>query len=143
MGPPPKNLMHRDQILDSLTRPELGDSIATAIAAWPDASEGEVQDCVQAIRTAQQTFADAIREIDDDGEIATVLAINYIELKSRWIALNTKINYQTFRTGRCNASDALCATATSMLLQQVETLIDQADIDKITAFLAQPVSRAF
>lgn len=135
--------MNRDQILESLTRRELGDSIAEAIAAWPDAAPDDVQSCVDAIRAAQHTFANAVREIDDDGEIATVLAIHYIELKSRWITLNTKINYQTFRTGRCDSHDALAATATSMLLQQVETLIDQSDIDKITAFLAQPVSRAF
>ena len=69
-----------------------------------------------------------------------MLAINYIELKSRWIALNTKINYQTFRTGQCETVDALCASATSLLLQQIESLIDHADIEKITAFLAQPVS---
>jgi hypothetical protein len=132
--------MNREHILTTLTSPELCDSIATAVREWPGATQPIVDRCVDQVRDEQQSFAAAIREIDDDGEIATVLAINYIELKSRWIALNTKINYQTFRTGQCETVDALCASATSLLLQQIESLIDHSDIEKITAFLAQPVS---
>lgn len=132
--------MNRDHILNTLTSPELCDAIASAVREWPGATQTTIDRCVDQVRDEQQTFAAAIREIDDDGEIATVLAINYIELKSRWIALNTKINYQTFRTGQCETVDALCASATSLLLQQIESLIDTKDIEKITAFLAQPVA---
>lgn len=132
--------MNREHILDTLTDPRLCESIADAVREWPGVTQPVVDRCVTQVRDDQNAFAAAIREIDDDGEIATVLAINYIELKSRWIALNTKINYQTFRTGQCETVDALCASATSLLLQQVESLLEQSDIDKITAFLAQPVA---
>jgi hypothetical protein len=133
--------MNREHVLTTLSSPELCNEITSAVKEWPGATEAMVSRCVDQIRDEQGSFAAALREIDDDGEIATVLAINYIELKSRWIALNTKINYQTFRTGQCETVDALCASATSLLLQQIESLIDQRDIDKITAFLAQPVSQ--
>lgn len=132
--------MDREHILGTLTDPHLCESIADAARGWPGVTQPAVERCIAQVRDEQDDFAAAVREIDDDGEIATVLAIHYIELKSRWIALNTKINYQTFRTGQCETADALCASATSMLLQQIESLLDQSDIDKITAFLAQPVA---
>jgi hypothetical protein len=133
--------MNREHVLDTLSSPDLCNEISTAVKEWPGATADTVSRCVEQVRKEQNSFAAALREIDDDGEIATVLAINYIELKSRWIALNTKINYQTFRTGQCETVDALCASATSLLLQQIESLIDHRDIEKITEFLAQPVSQ--
>lgn len=133
--------MNREHVLNTLSSPDLCNEISTAVKEWPGATAETVCRCVDQVRKEQNSFAAALREIDDDGEIATVLAINYIELKSRWIALNTKINYQTFRTGQCETVDALCASATSLLLQQIESLIDHRDIEKITEFLAQPVSQ--
>jgi len=89
-------------------------------------------------RAVQAVLAD----IDDEDEVRSTLAISYIETKSRWMALNTKINYAVFRHGACATEDAFRGFVTSQLLATIESLLDQEDIDKITSFLAEPVARA-
>lgn len=83
-----------------------------------------------------------VRAIEDPEEIETTLAINYVELKSKWIALNTKINYTVFRSGACDPVDALRASGVSTLLVTIEDILEQEDIEKITEFLAQPLRDA-
>lgn len=134
--------MDRQKVMTQLTDPALGQQIAEALRTWPNADAGDIAKTVDWVMAVRSNFVSLLREVDDDGELVTTLAINYIELKSHWIALNTKINYQNFRRGACDSRVAFQATGISMLLGQLESMIEQSDLDKITEFLAAPVRQA-
>ncbi|MEM9558870.1 MAG: hypothetical protein AAF995_01080 [Planctomycetota bacterium] len=124
--------------LDEL-RAGLGEFAAGSGASNPDALVAEVVGWIGGLRDQLVTL---VTTIEDPDEIETTLAINYVELKSKWIALNTKINYTVFRSGACDPVDALRATGVSTLLMIVEELLEQSDIEKITEFLAAPLRSA-
>lgn len=113
-----------------------------ALNSYQGANPADVEKLVRWTQSLRDDLIALIKEIDDEDEVAMTLAINYIELKSRWIAINTKINYQNFRTGSCDPVSALRGAAISQLLAKVESLLSQDDIDQITQFLAEPIRRA-
>jgi len=94
------------------------------------------------VQCTTQRLIEVLTAVEDPEEIAVLIAINYIELKTKWIALNTKINYSTFKTGVCETEDALDASSISAVIGLLETLITAPDIETITDFLSQPLHRA-
>lgn len=101
-----------------------------------------IESSVRWVVAMRDELSRTLKEIDDDGDAAMALAIQYVELKSKWIALNTKMNYSMFRTGACEIGDMCRGSAVSQLLAHIEPLLDDKDIEKITEFLAQPLSNA-
>lgn len=120
----------------------LAASIHESLMSWPAVQVADVERIVKWTMALRDDLVNLIQEIGDPDEVTMTLAINYIELKSRWIAMNTKMNYQTFRTGSCDTLLALRGAATSALLAHVESLLSSDDIDQITQFLSEPVRRA-
>ena len=102
--------------------------VTTETIAW---IEGIVRDLVATLST-----------VNDPDDEKMSLVIQYVELKSRWIGLNTKMNYELFRLGHAELTDVFRGTAISALLAHIEPLLDQEDIDKVTEFLAQPLDQA-
>jgi len=131
----------RDRAIVRLTDPAFRTLIKEQLASWEGADPAAIDRTVGWILQIREDLVSLIRTIDDDEQIGETLAINYIEIKTRWIALNTKINYQTFRQGACDPELAFRGTACSGLMGEVETLLSPDDITKITEFLAQPVNR--
>lgn len=129
-------------LIERLNDPNLESSIRDALLSWPDADQQLVERTVAWVKTLRDELVSLCREIDDDEQIEQNLAINYIELKTRWIAINTRINYQLFRTGSNEPESVFRATGVSMLLAHVESLLSAGDIAQITDFLAQPIRRA-
>jgi len=113
-----------------------------ALQTWENADPAIVDRYVKWGAQVRDEFLSLTEAIDNDEDIDMAAAIHYIELKSRWIAMNTKINYQRFRGQDCSQDDAFKASALSMLLAVVEGLIPQEDIENITSFLAEPIRRA-
>jgi len=131
------------QTIDShFTRTEFQTQLREALASWENPPAGLVEKTMVYVNTLSGELISLCKEVDDEEQIEQTVAIFYIELKSRWIALNTRVNYQTFRTGACDVESAFRASGVSMLLADVESLINQDDIGKITDFLAQPIRRA-
>ena len=102
--------------------------VATETIAW---LEGIIRDLVATLSTVN----------DPDDERIT-LVVQYVELKSRWIGLNTRMNYELFRVGESSLTDMFCGAAISALLEHIELLLDQEDLDKVAEFLAQPMNHA-
>lgn len=124
-----------------LTRREFGEEIRESFGSWESADPAIVARTVAWVLHLREDLVALLKTIEDAEQITETLAINYIELKTRWIALNTKVNYQMFRTGAPDAETACRGSACSLLLADVERLLNESDITKITEFLAQPVSR--
>jgi hypothetical protein len=128
--------------IESLLAPQLGASIHEALMTWPDVQTADADRVTKWALALRDDLVNLIHEIGDPDEVKMTLAINYIELKSRWIALNTKMNYQTFRTGSCDTITALRGAALSAVVGKVEELLTQDDIEEITQFLSEPIRRA-
>lgn len=135
--------MDLNTITETLMSPRFEAQLREAFATsnmnpQPDA----VERTIEWIKTLRHDLLALLKEVDDDEQIEQTMAINYVELKSRWIAINTKVNYQMFRTGQFDVETALRGTSASMFLAEVEALLDPRDIAAITEFLAQPLRRA-
>jgi hypothetical protein len=134
--------MNVDVVAKSLTSPSIESSIREGLEGWDGAEPAAIERTMAWFRAIRDNLIALLRDVDDEDQIDETLAINYIELKSRWIALNTKINYQTFRLGSCDPELAFQGSAISILLGEVESLLTPRDIEQITEFLAQPIRRA-
>lgn len=131
-----------DAIVSNLKDDTFVGRTRSALAEYPGANPADVDRIMKWAVALRDDVVNLVQEIDDLDEVRMTLAINYIELKSRWIALNTKINYQNFRTGTCDPMTALRGAAISSVLGHVESQLSPEDIDQITSFLAEPVRRA-
>lgn len=125
-----------------LTRQAFQTQLHEALASWENSPAGLIEKTIVYVNTLSGELISLCKEVDDAEQIEQTVAVFYIELKSRWIALNTRVNYQTFRTGSCEVESAFRASGVSMLLAEVESLINEDDIRKITDFLSQPIRRA-
>jgi hypothetical protein len=130
------------EIVTRLKDPKFAESTRLHLSEYQDANPQDVERVTKWISALRDDLVALINEINDEDEVKMTLAINYIEIKSRWIALNTKIAYQNFRLGKCDPVTALRGCATSSLLVLVEGLLTQGDIDQIAEFLAEPIRRA-
>jgi len=88
-----------------------------------------------------EDFLMLLKDIDDPEQIDATTAIHYIEIKSHWIALNTRMNYQLARQGQADPTIVLKGAAVSQFLATLEPLIKSADIDAITQFLSEPIDK--
>jgi hypothetical protein len=131
-----------ENIIAELQKDTLSQTLQTNLSQWPGVEQADVERVIRWVSALRDDLIALVKEVGDPEEITMTLAINYIELKSRWIALNTKMNYQNFRTGSCDTLTALRGSGISALLARLEELLTPQDIEQIADFLAQPVKRA-
>lgn len=127
-------------VQEVLRNANLEKTIPEALSAWEGATREQIQEVASWVCTLRDDLNSLLSTIDDEEQIGASLAIHYIELKSHWIALNTRMNYQLAR-GESDAGVVLRGTGISMLLAQVEPLIAASDVDAITDFLSQPINK--
>ena len=94
------------------------------------------------LETIIRDMVATLSNVCDPDDERMSLVIQYVELKSRWIGLNTKMNYELFRMGESSLTDMFRGAAISALLAHIEPLLDQEDLGKVTEFLAQPLNQA-
>lgn len=117
-------------------------ALRAGLSTWNGATPDQIDRAIASARYTTQRLIEAMNAVEDPDEISVLIAINFIELKTKWIALNTKINYSTFKTGKCKTEDALQASSISAMIGLIETLITATDVETITEFLSQPLHRA-
>ncbi|MDX2147404.1 MAG: hypothetical protein SFZ23_07760 [Planctomycetota bacterium] len=133
--------MESNKVTSFLEGSWLADVVRPNLEQFPGAAPEQIERTWKWVDNLRTQLVALVRDIDDPDQIPTTLAIYYIECKSHWIALNTKVNYQNFRHGSCDVETALRGAAISQILARVETLLTADDINQITEFLAQPISR--
>lgn len=104
--------------------------------------EGVIDDAIGWLDGLRHDMASLVSGISNSEDAEMALAIQYVELKSRWIAFNTKMNYEMFRGVTPQAHDMCRATAVSTLLGHLEDLLSPGDIETITDFLSEPIKKA-
>lgn len=124
------------------------DTVRATLAACnvPESAKGDLETRINTtvmwLDAVRSELIATIAEIDDEEDLATTIAVQYVELKSRWIAFNTKMNYERFRKGDCDRLDMCKGACASTLLGHIEELLSTEDVDKITDFLAAPIRNA-
>lgn len=129
------------RLTDMLFDPSLERELDGCLAAWTTATPEELTSTRAWIKAQRHDFVEMAAEIDDREELELSIAVRYIELKSHWMMLNTKIQYSLFRAGE--APDVLMyrASLVSHVVGTLEQLLTPSDIERITRFLAQPINR--
>ncbi len=78
-------------------------------------------------------------EIDDQEDLDYYTAVQYVELKARWIQMNLRLSYQAVRTGQGNPKMLMKASGTTALLVALEPFVSKSYVSQIQTLLAQPV----
>ncbi|MEM8836167.1 MAG: hypothetical protein AAGD00_10135 [Planctomycetota bacterium] len=132
-----------EEIQAAFEKADLANLVRTGAADYERANESMVSDIIDWAEHEWDGMMSLLRAIKNDSEdINTTIAIFYIECKSTWIALNSKMNYQMFRGIEPEADLVIRGFAMSQLIAISESLIPQEDIDSITEFLTQPIKHA-
>lgn len=134
--------MSINEIVGKLKDPGFDANLRECLSCYTAGNPTDCEKIAKWVGALRDDLVTLINEIGDLEEIRMTLAVNYIEIKSRWIALNTKMNYQNFRTGSCDPVTALRGCGMSQLVALIEGLLTQQEIDQITEFLAEPIRRA-
>jgi len=138
--------MHSDQVIEHIRAFDIT-ALRGALSEAPEPEDGaplsEVIDATLAwLETLRADMVTLVRQIGEGDDVEMALAIQYVELKSRWIAFNTKMNYTMFQGANPSVRDMCRATAVSSLLGHVEHLLRPGDVENITEFLAKPLNEA-
>lgn len=98
-----------------------------------------VEPTVQYLKGEITQHLTSFGEINDDDDVEYYTAIQYVELKARWIQLNLRLSYQAFSSGEGDPQILLKASATAALLGSLEPYISERYVQEIQTLLAQPV----
>jgi hypothetical protein len=82
-------------------------------------------------------FVRHVDDVDDPEELAYSCACYFVETKTRWLSLNTQMNYQLTRTGTQDPEVLWKGTATSAFLAVVESMLRKDDVQRILTALAE------
>ncbi|MEM7754685.1 MAG: hypothetical protein AAF297_03515 [Planctomycetota bacterium] len=104
------------------------------------ADPGTATNVVRWTERLRNEFLTTIRSVEDGEDVYISAVANYIELKARWIAINNQINYEMIKQGAPNAESQFQGFAVYSLLASIEPLIEENDVESLTAFLAEPVT---
>jgi len=116
------------------------------------ADEGIIASDVRAIthsielpaHSAEQVVADSLRlcedinalayamnEGEDEPELYRSLAALWLELRFEWQRHNLVANYETIRSGTCPPMVMVRASATSYMLERIESLLERPHLDRL------------
>lgn len=138
--------MHADGPVD-----DMHDRIESALRDDLDAQWDEVLDqwtgAAPADRKAVRTYVSGVRNrmlrallsIDTVDELQRGIATQYIEVKCHWTMLNMQIQHQTAREEEVELSLLYRATCVSLIVQQLESLLQSEHVERLSAFVAEPL----
>jgi two-component system chemotaxis sensor kinase CheA len=112
---------------------------------WREAIESSVPDedehdaLMEWIRSFRDEFLDYMDVVQDPEEIEDALVDRYIEIKSRWKMLNTKMQYQAVNTGQPDPALMVKGSLLSKLLERMENVLGGDEVADLTDFISEPM----
>lgn len=128
-------------ILKLLRSQNLRDALKATADQAEDLSEDQREDLFLKVDQRRKAFEESVLNVDEEGDLHYMFAVMYIELKSSWILMNNQINYGMVKSGECDMVTMYSAALTSQLLYELEPMLRQTDVSKITDFLAEPMEQ--
>ncbi|GAB4514999.1 MAG: hypothetical protein Tsb0013_19480 [Phycisphaerales bacterium] len=138
--------MLNDRIISHLESFDM-DQLRDHLSNCPEPQDGSslsdvIEGAIEWVQGLRRDLMSLISGIANEEDVEMAVAIQYVEMKSRWIAFNTKMNYELFRGMTPQARDMCRAAAVSTLLGHIEDLLKPEDIGTITEFLSEPIKKA-
>lgn len=131
--------MNFSDIQNRLLSTDLESGWDATTRGWANTDNNGRKQSILYVREVRDQALSALRPINDPEQTSTALAVQYIEIKSRWIMLNTMINYELATTGAQDGETVLRASLLTSLLVEIEGMLSSDDLNSITAFLARPI----
>lgn len=119
----------------------LDDQWDEVLGEWIEATPSERKAVRAYVSGLRNRMLRALLDIDTEEELERGLATQYIEVKCHWTMLNTQIQHQTARSGEPDEDLIYRATCVSLIVQNLEPLLSQEHVDRLTSFLAEPLQR--
>jgi hypothetical protein len=133
----PVAALHDD--IEAALRGGLDDQWEEVLGEWPTGTSSERKAVKAYVSGLRNRILSSLLDIDTRDELERGLATQYIEVKCHWTMLNTRIQHQTARDGEAEEALIYRATCVSLIIQSLEPLLSQDRVDRLTAFLAEPL----
>jgi hypothetical protein len=131
--------------LVDLLRLRLMDPVLDAI--WDDMLSGWATQDTEAreglrrwVRQKRDDFLAFAGECLDEEELEQFAALQYIEFRASWQAINNRINYSMVATGVTDPRLVYRSALMSQLLGALEGVLDTGSVSRIMQFLAEPIA---
>lgn len=98
-----------------------------------------IEKTVHYLQNEISKYMESYNIINDEDDLGYYAAVQYVELKARWIQMNLRLSYEAFATGEGEPEILLRASATSYFLSIVEPHVQKSYVEEIQRLLAQPV----
>ena len=125
--------------IETALRGDLDDQWDGVLDEWPEGTSSERKAVKAYVSGLRNRILSSLLDIDTRDELERGLATQYIEVKCHWTMLNTRIQHQTARDGEAEEALIYRATCVSLIIQSLEPLLSQDRVDRLTAFLAEPL----
>ncbi|MFB6344940.1 MAG: chemotaxis protein CheW [bacterium] len=127
-----------EETREQLTRDELEEQWKEHIDTTIE-DEDVQEDLLEWIRGLRDDFLDFMDVVQDPQEVREALVDRYIELKSHWKMLNTKMQYQAVNTGQPDPPLMVKGSLVSKLLEKIENQLGGDEVADLTEFLSNPM----
>ncbi len=127
-----------EEIQQIINNGSLNNKITETLSPLEETLRSEIYAEMQQIHSE---FMSLTEDVLDESELRRALVLRYIELKSRWIMYNTRLQFRLLLTGDSDDQLVYTASAISLFLEAMEQILTQRDVESINQFLVEPVSR--
>ncbi|MBC7741934.1 MAG: Hpt domain-containing protein [Bdellovibrionaceae bacterium] len=139
LEPLPDTGVTRQQILEAIESSALITSIKEILASLESSSETKER-VIKVISNDMLVFKNSIADIEDTSELQYMVAIQYANLKSKWISLNIQMQYTTLAGKEPDAYSMYMGSILSAVIATIEPLASSDAVNCITQVLAQPIN---
>lgn len=133
---------NKDKLLATLNDGSLEQRWRECIEDW-ETIQDHKDALLQRMLLERDDILEAFTNIQEPEDLLDNIAIVYIEVKSRWIMLNTKIQFQLYRFGKSEDELIYRASLTSFFIDAMESQLGAEEIDQINNFLCDPLAKGF
>jgi hypothetical protein len=131
--------MLREQIEAALDAAKMESYWDACMEEWDEGTPEQKNALKREMHEQREAFLSLLKDVDDPETLDMVSAIEYVEVKSRWIRYNTQLQFQAVFKGEASMELMCRAALTTSFLICLEPLLQPEDLEKITDFLSQPI----
>jgi hypothetical protein len=110
------------------------------LAGWNTSNDDERAALRGWVRRKRDDFLAFASECVDDEELEQYAALQYIELRAHWQAINNRLNYAMVTSGSTDPRLVYRSALMSQLLGALEGVLDASSVSRIMSFLAEPIA---
>lgn len=128
----------RDRIQTALRDP-LEEQWTEVFEQWTSALPAERRAVRTEVSDLRDRLLDGLLDLGSVERLHRTLALRYVEVKGRWMVLNTRIQDQASQKGRADEALLYRAVGVGLILQALDPLLDREHLEDVGDVLAEPL----